>query len=271
MTLVFTPASELDFETLLNAFNAGYEGYIVPLSLNADQMRHHIEANSIDLVSSRVAWLDGAIVGVALLGRRLSFGWIGGIGVVQSHRGQGIGRKLLQAVIDEAQSTGITRIYLEVIIGNDRAYKLYASLSFKTLRRLLIIGCETLSSSESGQFTVEPITIEQALKHSAQLQAAWKPWQCQPVVYTGSAWGAFRDSELHAYVIGQVSPKRIVFNDVGGDADALRSILLHLHTTQPGVGGTFVNLAEDDPAWPVFAALGYSERMAQYEMALDLA
>jgi hypothetical protein len=171
-------------------------------------------------------------------------------------------------ILDCAKRTGITRVYLEVIIGNDAAYKLYQSLGFETLRRLLIIGCEPTRSNESTDIQVEECALSDILP--LQANSARKPWQRHSAVHTGSVWGAFRDGELRAYVIGQVAPKRIVFNDASGDDDALQAIIAHLHEAHPDIGGTFVNLAEDDRAWSVFAGLGYTERMSQYEMAINL-
>lgn len=267
MNIIFTPASDLNLEALVAAFNAGYEGYIVPVNLNADQMQSHIMANSIDLYSSRVAWSGDDLVGIGLLGRRLSLGWIGGIGIVAGQRGQGIGRKLMDNLLQEAQRTGITRVYLEVIVSNTPAYKLYQSLGFETLRRLLIIGCDLVEGAAVTGIEVESVALQTAHTYIPIFQAGLKPWQRQNA--TGSAWVARQDGEVRAYIIGQVTPKRIVFNDAGGDASALTAIITHLHRENPNLGGSFVNLAEDDPAWPVFEALGYVERLAQYEMALN--
>lgn len=86
MQVTFSPASELMPEHLVNAFNASYEGYIIPLKLDQQQMAHHISANDINLGASRVAWLDGEIVGVGLLGQRGVTGWIGGVGRIRFPR-----------------------------------------------------------------------------------------------------------------------------------------------------------------------------------------
>ena len=54
-----------------------------------------------------------------------------GMGILPAYRGQGIGRRLLQACIAKAQAKGITRIELEVRADNERAISLYKSLGFK--------------------------------------------------------------------------------------------------------------------------------------------
>ena len=53
-----------------------------------------------------------------------------GMGVLPSHRGQGLGRRLLQACIAKAWDKGLTRIRLEARSDNDRAIRLYESVGF---------------------------------------------------------------------------------------------------------------------------------------------
>ena len=53
-----------------------------------------------------------------------------GMGVLPAYRGQGIGRRLLQACIDKARAQGLTRIELEVRADNQRAIGLYQALGF---------------------------------------------------------------------------------------------------------------------------------------------
>lgn len=50
-------------------------------------------------------------------------------------RGVGLGRALLQQLLDDARTLGFSRIYLETLTGMDEAMKLYAKLGFtKTCR-----------------------------------------------------------------------------------------------------------------------------------------
>jgi ribosomal protein S18 acetylase RimI-like enzyme len=55
-----------------------------------------------------------------------------GMGLLPAWRGQGLGRRLLQACIDKAQARGITRIELEVRADNAAAIGLYRALGFGT-------------------------------------------------------------------------------------------------------------------------------------------
>lgn len=53
-----------------------------------------------------------------------------GMGVLAEHRGQGIGRRLIDACIAKAWQSGITRIELEVRTDNQQAIHLYERVGF---------------------------------------------------------------------------------------------------------------------------------------------
>ena len=53
-----------------------------------------------------------------------------GMGLVSEYRGQGIGTKLLQAVLKKAQEFGLEKVELNVYTSNTNAIKLYRKLGF---------------------------------------------------------------------------------------------------------------------------------------------
>jgi putative acetyltransferase len=53
-----------------------------------------------------------------------------GMGLLPAYRGQGIGKRLLQACLDKAAHKGITRISLEVRADNEPAIRLYEKAGF---------------------------------------------------------------------------------------------------------------------------------------------
>lgn len=59
-----------------------------------------------------------------------------GLGVIKSHRGRGIGKKLLQLAIEDAFEKGRTRIQLDVFASNTSARALYRKLGFVEEGRL---------------------------------------------------------------------------------------------------------------------------------------
>ena len=63
--------------------------------------------------------------------------WIGGLGVIPSFRGQGTGRRLMEAAEEAARLRGVEEIILEVIEGNSAASRLYARLGYTEGQKFL--------------------------------------------------------------------------------------------------------------------------------------
>ena len=55
-----------------------------------------------------------------------------GVGVLQAHTGNGLGRKLMEGLEFFAQQTGLHRLELTVMSRNERAQNLYESMNYKT-------------------------------------------------------------------------------------------------------------------------------------------
>ncbi len=75
-----------------------------------------------------VGWCD--ILPNAKSQSRMHMGVLG-VGLLPEARGQGVGKKLLQATIDAAKAYGMTRIVLDVRSTNENAIALYKSLGFE--------------------------------------------------------------------------------------------------------------------------------------------
>jgi ribosomal-protein-alanine acetyltransferase len=80
---------------------------------------------------------DQAIVGYAGLraGNRGGDGDIQTVAVAPEHRGKGLGRLLLEALLIEARQRLVSSIFLEVRADNDAARGLYTSLGFQEIDR----------------------------------------------------------------------------------------------------------------------------------------
>lgn len=287
MSVSVAPISPDQFDILLKAFNQGYEGYIVPVHLEAEQLRGHIYSSSIDLSASRLAYQDGVAVGMALLGIHGERAWVGGIGVSPAMRRQGIGRLLMKALIDAARERGLDTVQLEVIQGNTSAHNLYLSLGFDDIRRLLIIERKADSGrglsptnpvSPTNPYQIQTVPDADALAHHPAFHPTPNPWQRQPESLSRlenrmPGWLAVRDGQTLAYAVGSAAENSIQWMDLGfapGQDAALHALVNHVHAQFPEATGRMVNLGEDDPAWPILADFRYVETMAQYEMLLKL-
>ncbi|MDA0655852.1 MAG: GNAT family N-acetyltransferase [Proteobacteria bacterium] len=82
------------------------------------------------------AWLDGQPVGEAVVMggelERNKYTATVGVGVLQAHTGNGLGRKLMEGLEFFAQQADLHRLELTVMSNNERAQQLYGSMNYVT-------------------------------------------------------------------------------------------------------------------------------------------
>jgi ribosomal protein S18 acetylase RimI-like enzyme len=230
------PSDRYSLAELAELFTRGYEGYFVPMHFDEPTLRYMVEAWDIDLSRSRVA-PDAGLANLAIRGDR---GWIGGIAVVPEQRRGGVGRALMEAVLELAPST----VLLEVIEANEPAVKLYESLGFEKTRVL-----------EVWRVEADEVPAERAARST--LGQADLPWQRE-------------DASLPAdYERVEVDGGAMIFR--GGtvfqlearDEDAAAALLSR------GTVLNYVNVPEGDVAIGALERLGGELRLKQFEMILD--
>lgn len=136
--MAFTFPSVLDHGLVptSDVFTQGFSDYFVPLPASPAFLATLARTDSVDLGVSRVAVLDGAPVGAALIARRGRTSRLAGMAVVPAARRHGVGRALMAQLLDEARARGEHTMVLEVIEQNDPAVKLYEGCGFQKVRRL---------------------------------------------------------------------------------------------------------------------------------------
>lgn len=255
------PADTLDGAALAALFTAGYEGYWFPIALDAPAFALMAETMDVDLGLSRVAVEDGAPVGIVLVARREGESWIGGMGVVASHRRRGIGEATMVAALDAARTAGVERVTLEVLEQNEPARRLYERLGFERVRDLEVW------SVPAGPG--EPREVDTAAAH-AWLRAHREepePWQRDDasIERLGETRGLMVEG---AAALVRVSAGRVSVLQVGGRPDALRELLAGARSL--GDSLSLVNLPAGHPASAVLVDLGGRVDARQQEMALSL-
>ena len=230
------PSDRYSLAELAELFTRGYEGYFVPMHFDEPTLRYMVEAWDIDLSRSRVA-PDAGLANLAIRGNR---GWIGGIAVVPEQRRGGVGRALMEAVLELAPPT----VLLEVIEANEPAIKLYESLGFEKTRVL-----------EVWRVEADEVPAERAARST--LGQTDLPWQRE-------------DASLPAdYERVEVDGGAMIFR--GGtvfqlearDEDAAAALLSR------GTVLDYMNVPEGDVAIGALERLGGELRLKQFEMVLD--
>ena len=172
VVVALEPASRRSHAELAEIFSAGYEDYYTPFTVDEVAFRFMSELWDDDVDASRVAVVDGDPAGIAKLAIRGDRGWIAGVGVAVPHRGKGLGEQLMRAVIEGARARGLREIWLEVLVQNEPAIRLYEKLGFGTVRELEVW---TLENLQDGEPLVA--SAEEAHARIRAGRASREPWQ----------------------------------------------------------------------------------------------
>lgn len=281
--ILFQPADGVDERTLAAAINAAYDDYYVPIYLTPSSLRDLVARESIRLSESVVA-LDGSrVVGMGLLGVRGLQGWIGGMGVIPSHRRRGIARRMMQLLLSRARALGLARVRLEVITRNEPAHRLYRELGFRELRQLYVISRDTrrevaVASSPPDGLAVAIRPAAELLPAITALPCPVPPWQREEHVIhdlldrlTGLT---LIDAAERKVIGGAIYQRRFDAFDLFCAAalnEAAGAALVEQIVSQAPRGFfSYLNIPEDDPLLPIFLSHGFIQTVAQYEMALQL-
>jgi ribosomal protein S18 acetylase RimI-like enzyme len=143
-------AATLADDALAELFTEAYADYLVPVTVSAEGLRFMAAAYDLDREASLVAIRNDELVGLVNLGLREPEGWIGGLGVVTSERRRGTGRRLMEAVHEEARARGVERVWLEVIVENTQAVALYEQLGYTHVRELEVWSLPGAAGEPAG-------------------------------------------------------------------------------------------------------------------------
>lgn len=272
----FTIAT-LDTQAIADAFNAVYKDYVMPVNLSADQVKHHINSNDIDLNASPL-WLDddGAVIGMAMLGVRDDRGWVGGFGIAKPYRGHGLSHQLIQDVIERGRGINLREITLEVITTNIAAIRTYERAGFAHHRDLLILlrrpAALTLDIDTTAVTTADP-----------DLLLANRPLTDQPPAWQHGRSSLLGDEKLTGLTLGPADAPlamavylhpddtSIRIADMAAiDDDSAQTLLAALIRREPDKSIALINEPEASNTLPSLYDLGWQEVMRQHEMRLDL-
>jgi GNAT superfamily N-acetyltransferase len=269
------PASTLSLPELTALFNAGYHGYPVPLMLDEPAFGRHLSRNDVDLDVSRVAVTDSPAA-FALIARRGSAAWVGGMGTVPTARRRGLGERTLTAALQAAELAGTTTVWLEVLEENHAARALYEKLGFAPTRRLMVF---TLNGRTSLTSASQPMRLDAAHAWIVAHRDSREPWQradeslrhVRAQLGRLTAIATERTGEISAAVIfaeeaTSISILQIAARDQAAAVSALRAV------AGAGAGRPvrLVNVAADGTIADAAGHVGGAAEHSQWEMRLSL-
>ncbi|ATJ83644.1 GNAT family acetyltransferase [Halomonas beimenensis] len=79
---------------------------------------------------------DGEVVASCLVGYDGHRGWLYAVAVAPSHRGQGLGRRIVDHAIERLRGMGCVKVNLQIRGGNDAVADFYRRLGFDIEERI---------------------------------------------------------------------------------------------------------------------------------------
>ena len=271
MRIRLVPASAYPLDVLTAAYNRARSDYLVPMPMTPETLSTYNTRHSVDLSASWVAETEGELIAIGLLGVRGARAWLTRIGVVREVRQYGVGRALVEALLDSARASGVTSVQLEVISENAIAQRLFKAMAFSPVRRLLVLDRPAGFPSVPGPIPDRTLSSGEAAALAENGDRGYAPsWVEEPPSVrrarrlTGLALG---DSAVLTGDDGtQLSPVVLC----AADGMTGPGLLTALHQQRPERPARKENIPEDDVQVGWFLTAGYEVAFTRVEMARSL-
>ena len=226
--------NECSIADITKAWNRGFEGYFVPVTMTEEQVVQRLGTESYSLSLSVVAYDGDEPIGLVASGLRAINGqtiaWNGGTGVATEYRRQGVGRQLMQTTLDLYRQADVDIATLEAISKNEKAIALYQQLGYDTVDRLLFWQrTDALPEDAFGVKQGDTYRVRRLLpQQTATLPFYWAdaPWQNQ--------WPSLRDAEALVVEDSQGAPVGYaLYKRALNDAGKVAAIVLRQCAAQP--------------------------------------
>lgn len=271
-SLDYHPAYLLPLGELTLLWREVYANYPVPLPFTEDELERFISMSAIDLELSLVAVANNEPVGLSFVAATGAEAWIGGFGVIESHRRSGIGLALMRRQCRVLELAGVTETRLEVMTTN-RARRLYTTAGFVDRRRLVSFNSPAMGVSADPLVVLQPEQLP-GLHRRLHHGVSAAPWQRSE---TNVMRALMRDrltllgwrscTGIAAYAVEQNSGGVCRLIDVAAEnSHAAEAIIASIATR---VRGRRLYLGDEPADSPISLALrrfGAAPRTQRYEM-----
>jgi ribosomal protein S18 acetylase RimI-like enzyme len=275
--IIARPVAELTAAQCAAAMERCFEGYIVPVRVTAESWERRFRAEHLDPFASRVYEREGRAAAVLFVTRR---GWtsrVGGMAVARELRGTGLGRRVMGEAIADARARGDHALMLEVIEQNTPAVNLYASLGFRSLRRLVGWRWETPRAGDAPDALreIDPLELWRVVQREGDPRL---PWQLAPetlAAATSPARAFSLDGRAFALVPNPQAETLALSCLVVPRAERRQGwgtrMLQALAAAFPDTPWQIVSILPEDTAPEFFVHAGWERQaITQFEMRLDL-
>ncbi|WP_349407685.1 GNAT family N-acetyltransferase [Pseudalkalibacillus sp. SCS-8] len=230
---------------VLEAWNSGFKGYFTDMTMTMDYFLQRMVQEGFSAEDSIVAFVSGVPAGIVLNGFRSKqgklIGYNGGTGVAPEFRRTGVGKRMMEAVLDIYRDKGVDTATLEAIHSNDAAIALYRSLGYQVTDRVEFLqqngvmeGLQSVPDTGSWSFVrKDRETIQQLpfYDDGAPWQTQWQSVHNGEVLIALSDGGKAVGYALYRRVFKENTVSTIILHQYGispltENPDELRSALL---------------------------------------------
>lgn len=196
------------------------------------------------------------------------------MGVLPKRRRAGIGERLLRKLLEDARSTGVRRVTLEVLEQNEPARLLYERLGFAVTRTLDVWRLPAPPPGPAGPVAGEE-DVDEALAPIAARRRAAEPWQRATATISRQREVDGPDGRTRAVALQggaavyHVTDGRVAVLQLAAPSVETAAALLDA-ALAGSAGGVLLNLPGDDPPRPAPERIGGEVAARQLEMALPL-
>jgi GNAT superfamily N-acetyltransferase len=272
------PAAQYSIEQLTAAYNQTRVDYLVPMPMNAARLAEYVHHYDVDLAHSFVAEADGQMLGLGMLGVRPRATWVTRLGVLPVERRNGVGRAILQSLLDASEQLGRPQTILEVIQNNTPAHQLFLANGFKEARELVVLRrppgpppfpppgeARWLERAEALALLAQRlqpeswITDTPSLVHVDNLMGF-----VLTLPAVGRGWLIFEHQRHGKFIV--VLARLALRTEAGDPVQVGQALLAHLYRRFPDLDTHTENIDATNPHLPALHALGYVESFRRIEM-----
>ncbi len=181
----FRSLSDLSFKEATDLWNAGFEGYVYDMTKTINEYIQRFGLEDLNPELSIAAYVDKKPAGFILNGLRMINGkmvsWNGGTGVATAFRGQGIGKAMMEEVLELYKRNDVEIATLEAAKSNEKAINLYKKCGYKIIDELTFLQHKgplkpnTFSTGQAVHYDVKKRMPQEAAQLSILQEDV--PWQ----------------------------------------------------------------------------------------------
>lgn len=268
----------INIEVLTDTFNKAFEGYFVPIKLDAQHLADKIKSENILPKHSIGVTINEQLAGFILVGinPESNTAYNAGTGVIPEYRGQKLTEKMYSHLLSKLDEIGIKNHVLEVICENQKALKIYEKLGYSILRKVICYKGQ-ISETSNPDFKIKKINFpdEAELKKFRNHHPAYQNslFCINNNAEKHSVFGTFNNEKLIGYIVFDKNTLRI--KQFGVDKNFRNKGIGHqlffeVQKLNPEAVIVIINVDENDFETNIFLRnIGLTPFIKQYELHLD--